>query len=65
VPAIVALAIEMATTCLNLQCLPRAGGLYDQSARDVFFLQVVNGALSERAEIERKAELEMKRHATR
>jgi hypothetical protein len=39
--------------------LPSDGGLYDQDARDVFFIQVVGAALDEKTEIETKARREM------
>lgn len=62
-PDIVSLAIEMGRTCLALQVLPRAGGLLDQDARDVFFIQVVAAADHEKSELDAKVKQEMNRGA--
>jgi hypothetical protein len=45
---------ETAHTCKALGVLPRAGGLFDQDAEDVFRIQCVLAADAEREHLERE-----------
>lgn len=49
-----AIAIEMTNLCKVLGVLPRAGGLLDQDAYDVYMMQAVLAAQAEREELEAK-----------
>lgn len=50
--AVVAYAINMASICQALHCLPREGGLLDQDARDVYMIECVLSAQAERQQLE-------------
>lgn len=51
---VVAQAITVTNLCQALHVLPRAGGLYDQDARDIYMISCVLSAQHEKAELDSK-----------
>jgi hypothetical protein len=58
------IAMELASMCEALHCLPQAGGLLDQDSYYVYMLQAVLAANQKKHEME-QAEREVKRGGTR